>query len=306
MQRQQMVIPEIIFNEPQKTFMEILKVHNKEVPFANLLAFFFNPKEEHNLETLFIDALLESNFTHKGENANNETCIGKIVYNKNEVKVKTEVLTHNKKRIDILIISDVFVFCIEFKINHDLNNPLEDYKQYIEKEFPNKHYYYFILTPYVKEVIGSAKEYFEKNNEFKQIILSHFIKNVNEKLQELYPTYESENMYYKYYFKDFIQTVENRKIRSKRHDVFTFLKEIINEKIKPFNCEFHKKGFLEIRLKHFNLKIRIKNSGWQIEKWFKDENGKWFKDEKIVYIEKNKNYNDIVNEVEKIINKTYN
>lgn len=301
-----MVIPEIIFNEPQKTFMEILKVHNKEVPFANLLAFFFNPKEEHNLETLFIDALLESNFTHKGENANNETCIGKIVYNKNEVKVKTEVLTHNKKRIDILIISDVFVFCIEFKINHDLNNPLEDYKQYIEKEFPNKHYYYFILTPYVKEVIGSAKEYFEKNNEFKQIILSHFIKNVNEKLQELYPTYESENMYYKYYFKDFIQTVENRKIRSKRHDVFTFLKEIINEKIKPFNCEFHKKGFLEIRLKHFNLKIRIKNSGWQIEKWFKDENGKWFKDEKIVYIEKNKNYNDIVNEVEKIINNTYN
>lgn len=53
-------------------------------------------------------------------------------------------------------------------------------------------------------------------------------------------------------------------------------------------------------------KIRIKNSGWQIEKWFKDENGKWFKDEKIVYIEKNKNYNDIVNEAEKIINKTYN
>lgn len=306
MQGQQMVIPEIIFNEPQKTFMEILKVHNKEVPFANLLAFFFNPKEEHNLETLFIDALLESNFTHKGVNANNETCIGKIVYNKNEVKVKTEVLTHNKKRIDILIISDVFVFCIEFKINHDLNNPLEDYKQYIEKEFPNKQYYYFILTPYVKEVIGSAKEYFENNNEFKQIILSHFIKNVNEKLQELYPTYESENMYYKYYFKDFIRTVENRKIRSKRHDVFTFLKERINEKIKPFNCEFHKKGFLEIRLQHFNLKIRIKNSGWQIEKWFKDENGKWFKDEKIVYIEKNKNYNDIVNEAEKIINKTYN
>ena len=37
------VFPLYIFKEPRKTFMEILKVNNREVPFANLLAFLFRP-----------------------------------------------------------------------------------------------------------------------------------------------------------------------------------------------------------------------------------------------------------------------
>lgn len=297
---------EIIFIEPRKTFMEILRVHNREAPFANLLAFFFNPKEKHELNTLFIDALLETRFTHLGKNESVEISPRIPVYDANSIEVAVEVTTSENNRIDILITSNTFTICIEFKINHDLNNPLDDYKKFVNDKYSNLQHYFFVLTPYKKEAIGVAKEYFESNNEFKQIILSHFINKVKEKLQELYPNYESENIYFKYYFKDFIQTVENRKIHSKRHEVYTELKLAINKKIKSkdfSSCELHKSDFLEIKLQHSYLiiKIRITTSGWQIEKWI-EQNEKWKKDEKtLVYLEKEKSYNDIVKELEKFI-----
>ncbi len=287
---------EIIFIEPRKTFMEILRVHNREVPFANLLAFFFNPKEKHELNTLFIDALLETRFTHLGKNESVEISPRIPVYDANSIKVAVEVTTSENNRIDILITSNTFTICIEFKINHDLNNPLDDYKKFVNDKYSNQQHYFFVLTPYKKEATGIAKEYFESNNEFKQIILSHFINKVKEKLQELYPNYENENIYFKYYFKDFIQTVENRKIHSKRHEVFRSLQQEINEKIKPIYCEFHKKGFLEIKILDFVLKIRIAASRWQIEKWITGE--------KPIILTSIKTYDEIINEVEKIISET--
>jgi hypothetical protein len=287
---------EIIFIEPRKTFMEILRVHNREVPFANLLAFFFNPKEKHELNTLFIDALLETRFTHLGKNESVEISPRIPVYDANSIKVAVEVTTSEIIRIDILITSNTFTICIEFKINHDLNNPLDDYKKFVNDKYSNQQHYFFVLTPYKKEATGIAKEYFESNNEFKQIILRHFINKVKEKLQELYPNYENENIYFKYYFNDFIQTVENRKIHSKRHEVFRSLQQEINEKIKPIYCEFHKKGFLEIKILDFVLKIRIAASRWQIEKWITGE--------KPIILTSIKTYDEIINEVEKIISET--
>ena len=43
-----------------KTFSEIMKTHNTEVPMANLLEFFFKPNEKHNLGDLFIKSLLNT------------------------------------------------------------------------------------------------------------------------------------------------------------------------------------------------------------------------------------------------------
>ena len=58
---EQVNIDEIIFQEPRKTFMEILKVNQREVPFANVLAYFFRPNEKHGLGDLFIQSLLNTN-----------------------------------------------------------------------------------------------------------------------------------------------------------------------------------------------------------------------------------------------------
>ena len=256
------VFPLYIFKEPRKTFMEILKVNNREVPFANLLAFFFKPNEKHGLGDKFIKALLETNcsdlVSQNQEIKENPLKSNGIGYDiiENIIGEKVKVIVEqptaenkntsksdlNKKRIDILIVAENFVICIEFKINHDLNNPLEEYIKFISENYSGKRKYYVVLTPYKKESIGNAKN----NTEFKQVILSHFIDKVKEKLPQNFKTDYTENHYYEY-FKDFIQTVENRKIKSGRHLFFeTLNQEINNQKI---NSKFHtqKDGFLEIQ-----------------------------------------------------------
>ncbi len=103
---------EIMFKEPKKTFLEVLKIHKNEVVMSNLLAYFFRPKESHGLNTHFLDTLLDI-IDNPSENR---------IYDKNSVKVKVEVKTSNvkesNKRIDILIETNLFVIAIEFKIYH--------------------------------------------------------------------------------------------------------------------------------------------------------------------------------------------
>ena len=286
------IIDEIIFEESPKTFMEILKVNNREVQVANALAFFFRPREKHELNTLFINALLntmcselQSNLPKKvssllkfnGCNCDNSN--DELTYDINSVEVKVEYKTEDGNRIDILIETDSFIICIEFKINHDLNNPLEDYRDFITKKSKGKRLYFIVLTPYKKDPVGKAKEFFNGNSEFKQVVLSHFFKEV-EKMLPLYTIEKKENNVYYQYFQDFAQTIKNREIRSKRHKALVDLKERINNE-----CELHPKGFLEIKKKDYDLKIRIisesKTSeitpGWQIEKWTKNKEMKVLK-----------------------------
>lgn len=259
----------IIFQDPKKTFMEILKVHDKEVPFANLLAFFFRPKEIHNLGTLFIDSLLDTKHTSISENKFEQFSLEKLEYDEKSVRVIVEQPT-KKGRIDILVVTNTFVICIEFKINHFLNNPLGDYKEFIEghPEYAKKEKYYFVLTPFEKAPIGEAKRYFENNNEFKQVILSHFIKTVKERNKENPDKIEFENSIHYQYFSEFIKTVENRKIRSLRRVELTNLSNQLNNK--GIESKYHSNnqgGFVEILKGSNAVKIRIKPTGWQVEQW---------------------------------------
>lgn len=248
-----------IYQDPKSTFLEILKVNNREVPFANLLAFFFRPKKEHGLGTLFIDSFLDTVQLDIPERKDMHK----------SVAVHVEKKTDNGNRIDILIITETIVICIEFKINHHLNNPLEDYKDFIDKypDCKGKQKYYFVLTPFRKPSIGKAKTYFENNSDFKQIILSHFVQMIKKNLQNTIGDEIIDNDYY-HYFKDFIQTVENRKIRSLRRIELTAVSAELNNI--GLMSKYHSNnqgGFVEILKRPNKFKIRIKSDGWQIEKW---------------------------------------
>lgn len=274
------VIDNIIFEDPRKTLMEILRVHNQEVPFANILAFFFRPHEKHGLGLLFLKALLQTNCYNFNQESVSKvlplkdvhpSCVGEKLnletLGQNNIQVTVEEPTENGKRIDILIVAEDFVVCIEFKINHDLNNPLEDYSKFIHSKYSNrKHMYFVVLTPYAKDPIGNAKKYLSINQKFKQVILSHFFSKVMERLPDSYLS-NLENLQYYHHFQDLVQTVKNRKIRSKRYHALQTLNENIN---KSHHAVFHNNisgGYLTIKKNKFTLKVRIKSSGWHFEKW---------------------------------------
>ena len=267
-------IDTIIYSEPRKTFMEIMKVHKSEVPFANLLGFFFRPKENHRLGTHFLEALLRTPCYKISDVDVSSLLISLHPEVKTEVdsleqediEVELEYRTAEDNRIDILIDAPEFVICIEFKINHDLNNPLQDYVNFVRKTYPNKKHYFVILTPYKKAPIGAAAEYFRNNNEFRQIILNDFFAEVNENLPKEFSEDKEKEVYFNYY-QELQQTVLNRKIRSQRHKVLKILKSQLN---KEYSCAFHNNisgGFLEIKLNDYRLKVRIKPTGWHFEKW---------------------------------------
>jgi len=268
--------------ESQKTYLEILEVHDKEVPIANLLAFFFRNKEIHGLGDLFIRALLKTKFYEldikkhpksigslisQGKSKIEQQSILKSIANVNVcTEVKTSRDNDPNKRIDIVIETEDFVICIEFKINHKLNNPLEIYKNHIDKTYKDvkKQMFYIVLTPSKKEAeVSDIKGYLEKNKQFKQVILNHFIKNIEDEL----PSNFKENSSFKY-FNDFIQTIQNREIRYKRGLLLEEINNsLINERIESKYHSNNKGGFIQIDKINYSLKIRIENKEFQFEKW---------------------------------------
>jgi hypothetical protein len=213
----------------QKTLLEIMKVHNKEVPMANLLAFLFNPKEAHGLRTLFIEALLETVCYELNKTKSENELLYKNGYKLDSTtfKVLSEVDTkyslpnsfgskirieksESRKRIDLFISNDVekFTIVIEFKINHSLNNRLEIYRRSVEKQvFADHQLFFVVLTPNKKETGFNSREI----SQFKQVVLSDFIETIKSKLPYSEFIELNRNNIYFQYFLQFINTIENRK-----------------------------------------------------------------------------------------------
>ncbi len=271
--------PKIARQKTKKTYLEILKVHNKEVPIANLLAYFFRPNESHGLGDLFLRSLLKSNYLeYNGKEWISSQTIDDchldiLTIAGNEVAVTLEEPTEeNNKRIDILItVGNKLVIGIEFKINHDLDNPLEEYIAYINskfKEYENK--VFLILTPFQKEPDGKAKAHLtypkDPKDVFKMIILNKMIDNVNKMIDNVYLEQSSSLHESAIIIQDFMQTIENRRIFYHRSLVKAQIIKTLNEK--KLQCvENTKYKFLFVRQKNIDIKIRITNSGIQLEKW---------------------------------------
>lgn len=249
-------IDEMIFNECKKTFMEQMKVHKRETAFAAILAYYFKPHEDHGLNDLFLKALF--NKINSGNN---------FEWNNEKVSVKLEVPTQ-KGRIDILISSNKFVICIEFKINHELNNPLGDYVQYVNDKFKidDSHKHFILLTPFKKE----AREKAIGTLEFKEIILSELFQEVESTFKKREEVY-SKNTKLQFY-EDLVQTVKNRRIRSQRFNILNEIQtELSNKKIPSSFHNNNQGGFIEIKSSEFTTKLRVNQKGWQFEKWIDDK-----------------------------------
>lgn len=268
--------------EPQRTYLEILQVHDKEVPMENLLAYFFRDKEQHELKDSFIKALLKTK-CFELDVKNYPTSVGSLIsqgFSESDqqsvlesirnVQVHTEVRTgddnDSDKRIDILIDTKSFVICIEFKINHTLNNPLDVYENHIFKVYGNsgKRIFYVVLTPSKKTPdVEDVQGYLVKNRVFKQVLLNHFFKMV---VEEVPSDVRSSSAYH--HFEDLVQTIQNREIRHKR---FLLLKELekfcLGRKIDFSYHENRKGGFLQVEKPNRVMKLRIEERQFQIESW---------------------------------------
>lgn len=108
----------------EKTIFSIGGRGHYENPISDILAFFLNPNEDHELGALVAQAMLN--------------CVGINASPNSIVEIHREYSTDEKKRLDLVIEGDDWLLAIENKVFHTANNPFEHYEQYLIDTFPKQ------------------------------------------------------------------------------------------------------------------------------------------------------------------------
>lgn len=168
------------------TFLEIAKCPHLENVWSNILAFYLNPNNEHNLFDLILNSLFET--------ADKKVAIN----NFKNIRVRTEYPTELGNRIDIVIFADTFVLGIENKVGATLYNDLEDYSNTIEDLAKPQN------IPVYKIVLSKYRN--NATNGFINITYSDLIKNIKKNIGGF--TAYSDTKYL-IFLLDFLKNIEN-------------------------------------------------------------------------------------------------
>lgn len=197
-------IPKLEQREP--TFMEIAGYPHYENVCSNILAFFFDSNENHNLKELFVESILE--------------CL-KCDYNEIDyrvISVRREELTTKGNRIDLVIECEDIIIVIENKIWAKLHNELSDYKLFIHKKYKNKTKRFVVLS--LNKTMSKAEE---KERGFVNITHESFIEVIQQKIGSR--LIHANNKYIPFLL-DFLETTLNHT-----------KPEIMNEEMQKFFIE---------------------------------------------------------------------
>jgi hypothetical protein len=175
------------------TFMEISGYPHYENVCSNILQFYLNPSNEHDLKDLVINSLLLEINDKLKIDPDSET-----------IEIFREQKTLKDNRLDLLILTKEYVIGIENKIFHFLNNDLEDYyNTIISKCLGRKPI--CILLSLNRLTTASDLENLKQNN-FINITYEQIFKNIKINLGWYI---NSGNLYYVNYLTEFMKTIEN-------------------------------------------------------------------------------------------------
>lgn len=212
----------------EKTFMGICQYPGSrfEEICSRILAFYFNPREEHGFRDLWFRALNQ--------------CVGQEgEYCKSEdIKIFLEEHTYcveecYNKKIDIIIEADNTVYVIENKIGAPLYNDLSVYSKHIEKKYeknnPNK--IKIVLTAHA---LGPDEKQKSKDNGFTEVSY----KTLFEKVNAISGDYISgSNLNQVVFMFDFMKTLNNKMNfmeNKERAEFFSRNKESVEKMIEQY------------------------------------------------------------------------
>ena len=264
--------------DTEPTMLEICRYPSSrfEEVCSRILKFFFNPKAEHGLRDLWITALLEA--------------IGKPELHdyRQDVTVKSEEWADGK-RIDLTIVADKYVIAIENKITADVYNPLDVYKDYIEKTYKNKKIVLLVLS--MKPILNLHNI---MKNDYKWCSYNDLFGAVKRLLGEYVM---KANQKYLIFMFDFIKTISNMNTTNSNLEQKFFSEnraeiEKLIERFNKYKEELYRKQVEQTAiLKEMTIKETGDGAWWiydgtdlgytfnanknpiGIESWFIEENG---------------------------------
>ena len=171
----------------EKTFMDVSGYPHYENVSSNILSFFFNPKEEHQLNYLVINSFIKVLIF---KNINIE-----LMKENEVVNIEREYTTLKGNRIDIVIHNENYVIGIENKLDASIYNDLEDYSNTLNK-----------LNKNSKKVLLSLHDNSKKLKEskFVNVTYQEFFNQLKKDLSN----YQSNNKWF-IFLNEFIKNLEN-------------------------------------------------------------------------------------------------
>lgn len=122
----------------EKTFFDTAIRNHYENPTTELLEFFLNPQESHELGDVFWKGFADVVQTELKQDT--DVSIGQIE------RLERECVTHSGNRIDLMMETDSHLLLIEAKIYHHQNNPFHDYVTYAKTRSKGKEILGLILS----------------------------------------------------------------------------------------------------------------------------------------------------------------
>lgn len=122
----------------EKTFFDTAIRNHYENPTTELLEFFLNPQESHELEDVFWKGFTD--VVQAELKQDTHVLIGQIEH------LERECVTHNGNRIDLMLETDSHLLLVEAKIYHHQNNPFHDYVKYAKTRAKGKEILGLILS----------------------------------------------------------------------------------------------------------------------------------------------------------------
>ena len=144
-------IKEVIGNE-QPNIFKILRVTNAEIRHSNFLSWLLDPNENHNLKEVVLNKFLQE-IINSSDSFDESVTIEDIGIENVEIRREWE-------NIDLLIILDEYVLCIENKIfSGEHSDQLTRYKNIVETNFSDKTQIYIYLNPFGYSSYGESDVY---------------------------------------------------------------------------------------------------------------------------------------------------
>ena len=228
----------------EKTFMEISGYPYYENSYSNILAFYFNPKEEHGLNDIMLKSLLE---IVKEKNNKLKTNV-----NLSNTSVFREYTTELGNRIDLVLQNDEIVIGIENKVMADVTNNLKDYANTLEKI--NSNAVKILLSLYDESIIA-------KENDFINITYSELFYKIRLNLKDYV---DIQNKWY-IYLTDFMKNLEGDKIDKDMEEIIKEWIKIHQEEINEFYELLNLGGFnLDEKMEEYIKKMSLH---YKVGKW---------------------------------------
>lgn len=188
---------------PRKNLFDILKIQHREIRNSNILAYFFNPNEEHGFGSLFYEALKAISMEkirllikmHPDIKFNDVSAFDEVKSVTTEEQTKGADTT--TKSIDIVLEGNDWVIGIENKINHHLANPLNTYWAHLKSKKKTPIGILLTLNPYTL-----AQGKLKNGNYFLNITHRELIECVQQNLQLTGDVGNTDLFYLREYFKN--------------------------------------------------------------------------------------------------------